>query len=98
MPLLCPWRDLSHRALINLSHPPHGLVLFLRRCPFLFEVFQRALLESCIVKPDVIISAILGELVLVLDAALAKYSGFKSGTCAVLLFELGVRSVQGTRF
>jgi hypothetical protein len=98
MTLLSTWWDLCYCALIHLAHAASRFLL-LFGCGALFAyILQRSLLKPCVIKPNIVVSAILCEFILILDTALAKNSGFKSRTRAVLLLEFGICSIERCGF
>ena len=71
MSLLLPGRNLCNRPFIYISYPFDSSIFFLLRSSFLFQGPHRAFFKADEVKPNIIISAMVGQCLLVLDTLLA---------------------------
>lgn len=94
MPLLVPWWYLRYRTFVYFACATGGRFFLFRSSAFLPQVSKSPFLKPSVVKPDVVVPAILGELVFILYTPFSENRGFKGGTSAVLLLEFGVRSVE----
>ncbi len=93
MTLFAAGRDLGNSALVNLSYPSNGSLLFLLCCTLVFQVTIRTFFSPSVVKPDIVIAAIMGDFFLVLYTSLPQNRVFESSSCTVLLLKLGVRGI-----
>lgn len=97
MTLLAARWYLRHSTLVHLPHSASRSILLTRGRALIVQIAQGTLLKACVVEPDVIVPAILCELVFILDPALAEDGRFERRARAMLLLELGVRGIQPTR-
>lgn len=87
MPLLVTRRNLGHCSLVNLTHAGEGGVVTI-------ATLERVLLEPSVVEPDVVVSRLVRELLLILDATLAEDGGLDAGSVAELLLKVRVGGVE----
>lgn len=98
MPFFAAWRNLRHRPLIEFPHArDRSFLLFCHRT-LIPQVPQRALLQSCIIKPHVVVPSVVRQLLFVLYAPFPEDGGFERRPRAMLFFEFRVRGIQSGRF
>ena len=93
IPLLCRWRHVCDSPFIHLAYSRWLDVLaVLLICPVgvFFQPRER--------EPSIVVCPIVGQFLLVLDSPLAEHGQFDACAVAVLLFELGVRRIEISRF
>ena len=94
MTLFLCLRNMCHSSLIYVTHAFYGLIFFILCTTLLPECSQCAFLQSCIVKPCIIIASIVSNFILVLYTSLAQYGGLENRSGAMLFFKLGIGSVK----
>ena len=92
--LFSSWRNMCHSSLIYVMHAFYGLIFFILCTALLPECSQCAFLQSCIVKPCIIIASIVSNFILVLYTSLAQYGVLENRLGAMLFFKLGIGSTK----
>lgn len=70
MPLLGSGRNLGYSSFIHLPYANGGGFLLLRGCALIFEVPPRSFLQSRVIKPYIVIAAVVRQLLFILDPTL----------------------------
>lgn len=97
MALQVPRRHLRDYPLVDFTHAIHSALDLILSCVLLPKPPQRVLFQASIIEPDVVIPAIVRELLFILDPPLPEDSRLERVARAVLFLEFRVRGVQRLR-
>ena len=62
---------LGYSTLVYFTYSSNSGLLFFRADPFFLKIFEGTFFKTSVIEPDIIISAVMGQFVLILDATLS---------------------------